>query len=124
MLQQAKDRGFSPEYVSFDSWYSSLENLKLIRDYGWIWLTRLKSNRLVNPDDTANQPLSKVEIAPQGTIVHLKGYCMVKIFKIVSRNGDTAHSFFPYRFFYFLSITDLHNKYNRLLPSRLIAILF
>jgi len=87
MLKQAKDRGFSPAYVSFDSWYSSLENLKTIRDYGWLWLTRFKSNRLVNPDNTGNRPLSEVKIACQGTIVHLKGYGMIKIFKIVSQNG-------------------------------------
>ncbi len=91
MLKQAQDRGFAPACVSFDSWYSSLENLKIIRDYGWMWLTRFKSNRLVNPDDTGNRPVSEVEIACQGTIVHLKGYGMVKIFKIVSQNGDTDY---------------------------------
>ncbi|MEN9847286.1 MAG: hypothetical protein RL368_26 [Pseudomonadota bacterium] len=40
-------RGFNPECVCFDGWYSSLENLKLIRKLKWHWLTRLKSNRLV-----------------------------------------------------------------------------
>lgn len=29
MLQTAKDRGFSPVCIEFDSWFSSLENLKL-----------------------------------------------------------------------------------------------
>ncbi|PPT10045.1 hypothetical protein CKA32_000496 [Geitlerinema sp. FC II] len=38
----------------FDSWFSSLANLKLISQYGWTWLTRLKRNRLVNPDGTGN----------------------------------------------------------------------
>jgi hypothetical protein len=50
MLLKAKNQGFEPSYVLFDSWYSGLENLKVIREYGWYWLTRLKSNRLVNPD--------------------------------------------------------------------------
>jgi putative transposase len=31
MLEQAKERGFEPCYVLFDSWYSSLDNLKAIR---------------------------------------------------------------------------------------------
>ncbi len=52
MMKVAHNRGFKPECVGFDSWYSSLENLKYIRKLGWIWLTRLKSNRLVNPDNT------------------------------------------------------------------------
>ena len=41
----AHKRGFRPECVVFDSWYGSLENLKLIRGVGWTWLTRLKANR-------------------------------------------------------------------------------
>jgi hypothetical protein len=72
----------------FDGWYSSLENLKTIRGYGWLWLTRLKRNRLVNPDDTGNLPLYQVELNAAGTIVHLKGYGMVKVFKIVTPDGD------------------------------------
>jgi hypothetical protein len=88
MLEGAKQRGFGPQCVVFDSWYSSLENLKLIRTYDWIWLTRLKRNRQVNPDNTSNRPLWEVEIVSAGTVVHLKGYGFVKVFKIVAPNGD------------------------------------
>ena len=36
MLVVAKQRGMEPKYVLFDSWYSSMENLKLIaRVLGW-----------------------------------------------------------------------------------------
>lgn len=49
MLEIASQRGFKPTYVCFDSWYSSLDNLKQIRQCGWEWFTRFKSNRLVNP---------------------------------------------------------------------------
>lgn len=35
MLSTAKERGFSPGYVLFDSWYGSLENLKSVRGHGW-----------------------------------------------------------------------------------------
>lgn len=88
MLATAKGRGFSPQCVVFDGWYSSLANLKLIREYGWIWLTRLKRNRHVNPDRSGNRPLQEVDIASTGTIVHLKGYGLVKVFKIVAPDGD------------------------------------
>lgn len=88
MLQTARVRGFVPECVVFDSWYSSLDNLKLIRSYNWIWLTRLKRNRHVNPDNTGNRPLSDVDISSTGSVVHLKGYGFVKVFKIVTPNGD------------------------------------
>ena len=88
MLATAKQRGFEPECVIFDSWYSSLPNLKTIRGYGWTWLTQLKSNRQVNPDRTGNRPVSQVEIAETGTVVHLKGYGFIKVFKIVTPHGD------------------------------------
>lgn len=71
MLQKALERGFTPECVVFDSWYSSLDNLKLIRGSGWIWLTRLKRNRHVNPDNTGNCPVAEAGIAATGTVVHL-----------------------------------------------------
>ncbi len=89
MLDTAKARGFAPQCIVFDSWYSSLENLKLIRHHEWIWLTRFKCNRHVNPDGTGNnRPLSEISLAATGTVVHLKGYGMVKVFKIVAPNGD------------------------------------
>ena len=71
MLLKAKERGFSPEYVLMDSWYSALKNLKLIASFGWFFLTRLKSNRLVNPDGGGNVPISSVEIPEEGRVVHL-----------------------------------------------------
>jgi hypothetical protein len=88
MLTAAKSRGFRPACVVFDGWYSSLENLKTIRSCDWLWLTRLKRNRLVNPNRQGNRPLHQVEITSTGTVVHLKGYGLVKVFKIVTPDGD------------------------------------
>ena len=88
MLATAEERGFSPKLVAFDSWYGSLENLKLVNGYGWVWLTQLKKNRLVNPDDTVNRAISKWLIPAHGLKVHLKGYGWVKVFKTVAKNGD------------------------------------
>ena len=70
MIKAANDSQFHPECVIFDSWYASIENLKLIRSMEWHWFTRLKSNRLVNPDDTYNRPVSEVEIPLEGRVVH------------------------------------------------------
>ena len=61
-----------PRDVQMDSWYSGVENLKAIRALGWHFLTRLKSNRLVNPDGKGNVPISEVEIGEEGRVVHLK----------------------------------------------------
>jgi putative transposase len=91
MLEQAKERGFEPRYVLFDSWYSSLDNLKAIRSYGWRWLCRLKSNRLVNPDKSGNVAIEEIEIPAEGRTVHLKAYGMVKVFRTVARDGGAEH---------------------------------
>jgi hypothetical protein len=88
MLQRAHERGFHPACVVFDSWYSSLDNLKTIRDFGWSWLTRLKSNRLVNPDRQGVRAVSLVETDERGGVVHLKGYGLIRLFKIVAPDGD------------------------------------
>lgn len=91
MLLIAHERGFRPSCVLFDGWYSSLENLKLLRALGWTWLTRLKANRLVNKDRQGARPLSRTEIAASGTEVWLQGYGLVKVFKIVAPDGDVAY---------------------------------
>jgi hypothetical protein len=91
MLRRAEARGFRPSTVLFDSWYSSLENLKLLRSLGWRWLTRLKGNRLVDPDRRGNRPVEEVEVPPEGCVVHLKGYGMVKVFRAFSKDGDAEY---------------------------------
>lgn len=47
MLLQSFECGFAPAVVCFDSWYASIENLKLVRALGRHFLTRLKSNRQI-----------------------------------------------------------------------------
>ena len=91
MLKTAKARGFRPRFVAFDSWYSGLENLKTVRSYGWHWLTRLKANRQVNPDGTGNRALPECDLSPDGTVVHLKGYGMIQVFRIDTPDGDTEY---------------------------------
>jgi len=91
MLQMAHERGFQPEIVAFDSWYSGLDNLKLVRSYEWHWLTQLKSNREVSIDRSGNRPIRDILIPAHGRTVHLKGYGWIKVFKTVGTNGDVEY---------------------------------
>jgi hypothetical protein len=68
-----------------------LDNLKTIRKSGWHWLTRLKKNRLVNPDSVKNMQIQEIEIPPEGRDVHLKAYGFIKVFRIVSKDGDIGY---------------------------------
>lgn len=91
LLQCAHERGFRPSLVVFDSWYSSLENLKRVRGLGWAWLTRLKSNRQVSLKAGQQQAVSAVDIPDSGLTVHLRGYGMVKVFRTVDPHGNAEH---------------------------------
>jgi hypothetical protein len=83
MLSLAKKRGIEPEAVVMDAWYSSLKNLKSIRDHGWVWVTGLKKNRRVNH----NVSLESLDISDEGLEVHLRGYGWITVYKFVAKNG-------------------------------------
>lgn len=91
LVTEAKARGFKPQAMLFDSWYSSLANLKQVRDYGWTWLTQLKANRLINPDRRGNIPLGKADLSAKGQVVHLKGYGMIQVFRTLTPNGEAKY---------------------------------
>jgi putative transposase len=91
MLRTAKGRGFEPEHVCFDSWYTSLDNLKLIRSLGWRWFASMKGNRQVDPGWQGNVSLESLDVPNEGRVVHLRGYGTVKVFKVVSKDGDVGY---------------------------------
>ena len=76
MLRIAKLRGMKPTAVVMDSWYSSLKNLKSIKDFGWVWVTLLRKNRKVNE----NVSLEMLSIPDEGLQIHLQwlwsDYCV------------------------------------------------
>jgi len=91
LLRQAHGRGFRPRCVCFDSWFSGLANLKLIRSLGWTWLCRLKCNRTVRVDFKPPQAIETVSIPEQGRMVHLPGYGLIRVFRAVATNGDAEY---------------------------------
>ena len=76
--------------MCFDSWYASCANLKLLDKLGYRWLTRLKSNRQVNPDGNCNQALKEVSIPDSGRKLHVRGYGWARVFRTADQD-DCAH---------------------------------
>ncbi len=59
-----------------------------MRDCGWEWLTRLKSNRQVSLQAGQQQAVSDLDIPASGMTVHLRGYGLVKVFRTVDPHGN------------------------------------
>ena len=92
MLLAAFERGFNPELVCFDSWYSSTENLKLCRSLGWHFLTRLKANRQINVSQSGLQAVSNAGLCGgDGTLCWLKGFGEVKVFRVRATDGASEY---------------------------------
>jgi hypothetical protein len=73
LLHAARQRGLVPRCALFDSWYTSVENLKQVRVLGWPWLTRLPGNRRVNPDGQGLRTLQDCTLVAAGPRVWLQG---------------------------------------------------
>lgn len=80
--------------VLFDSWYASIDNLKLVVRLNMVFVTTLKSNRLVSLSKEGGYiHLEKIEWSEEqlkgGIVVKLKELpFLVRLFKVVATNGD------------------------------------
>jgi len=92
MLLAARARGFNPELVCFDSWYASVENLKLVRSLDWHFLTRLKANRQIRINQSRLQAVSEAGLCGgDGTICWLKGFGEIKVFCVRATDGTAEY---------------------------------
>jgi putative transposase len=92
MLLEAFERGFNPQLICFDSWYGSVENLKLCRSLGWHFLTRLKANRQIRVRQGKLQAVSNAGLCGgDGTVVWLKGFGEIKVFRIFATDGTAEY---------------------------------
>ena len=93
MLKRAKDRGFLPFYVLMDSWYSSIDNLKLIaKKLNWNFICNLKSNRKVSVYQGTYISIADLDLAEkQVRKVWLKEYGFILVCKIVDKDGDITY---------------------------------
>ncbi len=92
MLKRAEGRGFSPLYVLIDSWYSSISNLKIVREFCWNFICSLKSNRKINVIQGTYIPIADLDLADkQVRKVWLKEFGFILVCKIVDKDGDVTY---------------------------------
>lgn len=87
MLSEVLAWGLRPAYLTGDSWYSSKENLKFLRKQELGFMIGIAKNRQVSIKKGKYQPVESLDIKENGTIVYLKDFGKVKVFKKHFKNG-------------------------------------
>jgi Transposase DDE domain len=92
-IKANSDKAIKARTILFDSWYASVDNLKLIHRSGWTFFTTLKSNRKVS----VSKEQGYIHLATivwnektlqNGILVKLQEVpFLVKLFKLVSTEG-------------------------------------
>ncbi len=81
MLAEVLAWGLEPAWVTGDSWYSGVSNLKLVRHHQLSFLFALESNRLVSVTKGMWSQVQSLEIPEQGLTVWLRQFGWVKLFR-------------------------------------------
>jgi len=87
MLMESIKWGIVPAWVTGDSWYGSLENLKFLRKQGLSFLFGTDNNRRISIEKSSYiQIQSLINWPESGLIVYLKEYGNVRVFRQVYKN--------------------------------------
>ena len=118
--------GLEPAFVTGDSWYSSLDQLKMIKHPHQGFLFALESNRLVSIEKGQWSPIPQLPIPAGGLLVYLRGFGTVKVFRqwlkdqprhyALYQPNDEAWVVFDHA--RFLKLHDQHWQIEHSLPNR------
>ncbi|MBD2511120.1 transposase [Nostoc muscorum FACHB-395] len=86
IITEVLDWGLKPKRVTTDAWYSSKENLKLLKKKGLGFLTGVAKNRSCSVDGKNFTQVQNLEIPESGLIVYLKNFGQVKVFRRSFKN--------------------------------------
>lgn len=102
MLMEVLSWGLKPAWVTGDSWYSSLENLKFIRKQQLNFMFGIENNRIVSQIRGQYIQIQKFEdwSLEDSATLYLKDYGMVKVFRQLYKKS--------YRY-YIMSTANLEN---------------
>lgn len=86
MLAEVLSWGLEPAYVTGDSWYSCVKNLKTIKNHQLGFLFALEANRLVSIEKGAWVQVQSLEVPTDGLTVWLRDFGLVKLFRTSLKN--------------------------------------
>ena len=94
VMNAISNKRIQAKHILFDSWYASVDNLKLVNCLGLTFFTTLKSNRMVSLSKKAGYiHLQQFEWTPEqlenDLLIKLREVPFkVRLFKVVATNGD------------------------------------
>lgn len=91
MLLEVLAWGLKPRIVTGDSWYSSVENLKFLRNQKLGFLFGVEKNRIVSNEPRKSQKVSALVIPDEGLITHLKEFGFIKLWRKDFKKEDSRH---------------------------------
>lgn len=86
MLAEVLSWGLEPAYVTGDSWYSCVKNLKTIKNHQLGFLFALESNRLVSVEKGTWVQVQSLDVPSDGLTVWLRDFGRVKVFRTSLKN--------------------------------------
>lgn len=81
MLEQVLDWGLQPGFMTGDSWYSAVSNLKAVKNHGQGFLFAVESNRRVSVEKGCWVQVQQLDIPAEGRMVWLREFGEVKLFR-------------------------------------------
>jgi hypothetical protein len=81
MLAEVLKWGLEPAFVTGDSWYSGIKNLKTVKNHALGFIFAIESNRLVSVCKGTWIQVQRLEIPEEGREVWLRGFGQVKLFR-------------------------------------------
>ncbi len=81
MLEQVLNRGLKPDFMTGDSWYSSVSNLKTVKHHRPGLLFAVESNRRVSVEKGHWVQVQQPDIPSEGRMVWLREFGEVKLFR-------------------------------------------
>lgn len=81
MLEEVLAWGLQPAFMTGDSWYSCVGNLKTVRNHRMGFLFAVESNRRVSTEKGAWMQVQKLDIPPDGLRVWLREFGEVRLFR-------------------------------------------
>ncbi len=78
--------GLYPKMMTGDAWYSSLENLKFLKNQELGFHMGIAKNRKVSLDGIEYTQVKNLKIPDTGLVVHLKNFGRVKVFRRTFKN--------------------------------------